>query len=98
MSESTSAPANHAKPTAVMSSPKRFSGRRHQANTPVPMKLSPMSGPRIASTTFWSSWLLVRTMRDVDGGEQHPDDEERDQCAAEAGHACDSRAAVPPAR
>ena len=45
LSDSTSAPANHAKPTAVISSPKRFSGRRHQANTPVPMKLSPMSGP-----------------------------------------------------
>ncbi len=98
MSDSTSAPANHAKPTAVISSPKRFSGRRHQANTPVPMKLSPMSGPRIAVDDLLVVVAARQDDRDVDGGEQHPDDEERDQCAAEAGHACDSRAAVPRAR
>src|SRR5512133_4146849 len=44
-----------------MSSPKRFSGRRHQAKTPVPMKLSPMTGPRIAVATFWSSCCEAST-------------------------------------
>src|SRR4051794_31843705 len=57
--DSVSPERNQAKPTPVMSSPKRFSGRRHQAKTPVPMKLSPMSGPRMAVTTFWSSCVEV---------------------------------------
>src|SRR4051812_26812156 len=57
--DSVSPERNQAMPTPVMSSPKRFSGRRHQAKTPVPMKLSPMSGPRMAVTTFWSSCVDV---------------------------------------
>src|SRR5919197_2622426 len=52
---------NQAKPTPVISSPKRFSGRRHQAKTPVPMKLSPMTGPRIAVAIFWPSCVEERT-------------------------------------
>ena len=35
---------NQTKPTAVISAPKRFSGRRHQANSPVPMNDQPISG------------------------------------------------------
>src|SRR3954466_15985702 len=45
-----------------MSNPKRLSGRRHQAKTPVPMKLSPMSGPRMAVTTFWP-WCVEVSAR-----------------------------------
>src|SRR5436190_1519279 len=57
--DSVSPERNQAMPTPVMSSPKRLRGRRHQAKTPVPMKLSPMSGPRMAVTTFWSSCVEV---------------------------------------
>ena len=44
MSEVVSADRNQTKPTAVISAPKRFSGRRHQANSPVPMNDQPTSG------------------------------------------------------
>jgi hypothetical protein len=46
VSDSESAPANHVKPTSVISDPKRFSGRRHQAINPAVMKAQPMTGPR----------------------------------------------------
>ena len=39
---------HHVKPTAVISGPKRLSGRRYQANSPVPMNDQPMSGPKTA--------------------------------------------------
>jgi hypothetical protein len=45
----------NAKPTAVMSAPKRFSGRRHQANRPTPIhdqptnRLRPADSPRLST-------------------------------------------------
>ena len=46
---STLRPDTHqVKPTAAMRAPKLFSGRRYQANSPVPMKDQPMSGPNTA--------------------------------------------------
>ncbi len=37
---------NQAKPVAVISMPTRFSGRRDQANRPVPMKPQPTIRPK----------------------------------------------------
>ena len=46
---STLRPDTHqVKPTAAISAPKLFSGRRYQANRPVPMNVQPMSGPNTA--------------------------------------------------
>jgi hypothetical protein len=43
-----SACRNHANPVTTIRSPNRYSGRRWRAYSPVPMKLQPTNGPRIA--------------------------------------------------
>ncbi len=45
---------NHAKPSSTMSMPVRLSGRRLHAYRPVPTKLHPTAGPKIAQTIFGS--------------------------------------------
>ena len=46
---STLRPDTHqVKPTAAIRAPKLLSGRRYQANSPVPMNDQPMSGPKTA--------------------------------------------------
>src|SRR5215218_11312015 len=59
--DSASAPQKNAKPTAVMSAPTRFSGRRHHAYRPTPTKLQPTNGPRIRVGTLLASWSLAAT-------------------------------------
>jgi hypothetical protein len=59
--DSVSPARNQAIPTPVMSSPKRFSGRRHQAKTPVLMKARPTIGATIAVASCMSSWSEVTT-------------------------------------
>jgi hypothetical protein len=43
----------YTKPTATMSAPNRFSGRRSHANSPVPMNAAPITGPKIAIKSRW---------------------------------------------
>jgi hypothetical protein len=43
----------YAKPTVTMSVPRRLSGHRSQANSPVPMKAAPISGPKIVIRSRW---------------------------------------------
>ena len=45
-----SGPRNQAKPTRTISNPKRDSGRRRHAYSPVPTKLHPTTGPKTAHT------------------------------------------------
>src|SRR4051794_4580958 len=52
---------NHAKPTAVISAPKRLCGRRSHAKMPVAQKLRPMNGPMIAVKTSSGSWFEETT-------------------------------------
>ena len=56
LSALTSAPRNQAKPTAAIRSPKRLSGRRHQANSPVPMNDQPTKRNVTDSTAVGLSW------------------------------------------
>jgi hypothetical protein len=51
---------NHAKPSSTISAPVRLSGRRRSAYRPVPMKLHPTAGPKIAQTALASWWSLER--------------------------------------
>src|SRR3954464_12548356 len=44
-----------------MSTPKRLWGLRSQAKIPVPQKLRPMNGPRLAASALSVSWSLLRT-------------------------------------
>jgi hypothetical protein len=53
--------ANHAKPTATISAPVRFPGRRHHANSPVPMNDQPTNNPTAAATPRSSVWSLSST-------------------------------------
>ena len=55
-SAAVSALRKYAKPTAVISTPKRLSGRRHQANRPTPIHDQPMKMPRTAFDAFPSTW------------------------------------------
>jgi hypothetical protein len=57
--DSESAPTSQAKPTAVMSRPKRFSGRLAQATTPLPMKAQTATRLAVATNQGFASWLLV---------------------------------------
>jgi hypothetical protein len=59
--DSVSAERNQAKPTPVISAPKRLCGRRSQAKTPVPQKLRPMNGPTVADSSLALSWSLETT-------------------------------------
>jgi hypothetical protein len=43
---------NHAKPSSIISAPIRISGLRSQTYRPVPMKLQPTAGPKIAHATL----------------------------------------------
>src|SRR5215207_488300 len=45
-----------------MRPPVRLSGRRRQAYRPVPMKLQPTAGPKIAQTALASLWSLASTI------------------------------------
>src|SRR6188472_1352106 len=55
-----------------MRAPKRLSGRRHHAKAPVPMKLRPMSGMRIAVATFSCSWSERSTSATVSAAKITP--------------------------
>src|SRR3954469_11201457 len=48
---------NQAKPTPVISAPVRLAGRRHHANSPVPMNDQPTSSSTTATRARSSSWL-----------------------------------------
>src|SRR4051812_32127469 len=48
---------NQAKPTAVISGPVRLAGRRHHANSPVPMNDQPTSSSTTATSARSCSWL-----------------------------------------
>src|SRR4051812_33965116 len=49
--------ASQAKPTAVISAPVRLAGRRHHANSPVPMNDQPTTRSTTATRPRSSSWL-----------------------------------------
>ncbi len=51
--ETRSAARQALKPTAVISAPTRFSGRRSQTRMPVPMNAQPVSGPKTAISQRW---------------------------------------------
>jgi hypothetical protein len=52
----------YAKPTAVISTPKRLSGRRHHAYSPTPIHDQPRNSPSAALNAFESTWLEERTI------------------------------------
>jgi hypothetical protein len=55
----SSAYTNHANPSSTISAPTRLSGRRRQANTPVPTKLRPTAGANTAHTALALRWSLT---------------------------------------
>ena len=50
---------NQAKPSRIISTPIRLSGRRRHAYRPMPMKLQPTAGPKMAHTAGLSTWSLA---------------------------------------
>jgi len=52
----------NANPTAVISTPKRLSGRRHQAYSPTPIHDQPRNSPSVALKAFESMWSEERAI------------------------------------